>query len=215
MSKEKKFEFLWTFVLSSTNKKKINISLVIIIIYTNKTSFNYMLLNDLTYSLVFPKKTRKVAESQTARDCLCSAQGCDRSRVKDYLKHFISNNQTDWDEFIPFAMFSYNTHIHASTNYSPYELLFGHKPHLPSSITQQPTIQYSYDDYVKDVKNKLNIAQKIARDNLINSKHKSKTYYDKAVKSPNYKVDDLVYLRDKTQTVGLNKKLSANYISLL
>lgn len=41
--------------------------------------------------------------------------------LKDYLKHYIKQDQADWDDYIEFAMFSYNTAIHKSTNYTPYE----------------------------------------------------------------------------------------------
>lgn len=54
--------------------------------------------------------------------------------LKDYLKHYVNDRQSDWDEFIMFAMFAYNTHSHKSTGYTSYETLFGHKPFLPSSI---------------------------------------------------------------------------------
>lgn len=60
--------------------------------------------------------------------------------LKDYLKHYIKPTQNDWDEYIPFAMFSYNTAVHASTKYTPYELLYGSKAYLPSSITQEPKL---------------------------------------------------------------------------
>ncbi|KAK9687374.1 Integrase zinc binding domain [Popillia japonica] len=107
--------------------------------------------------------------------------------LKDYLKHYIKPSQTDWDEFIPFAMFSYNTSTHASTNYTPYELLFGHKAYLPSSITQEPVFRYTYDDYIQSLQNRLNISFKIAKENLINSKQRSKHYYDKRSNATEFK----------------------------
>lgn len=131
--------------------------------------------------------------------------------LKDYLKHYINDKQTDWDEYISFAMLAYNTHVHKSTGFAPYEILFGNKPYLPSNITQEPTLNYSYDDYVVNLKQKLNHTQKIARDNLIQSKTKSKTYYDNRIILHKYNIDDLVYILNKQNTPGLNKKLTPNY----
>nr|XP_034194813.1 uncharacterized protein LOC117611033 [Osmia lignaria] len=92
--------------------------------------------------------------------------------LKDYLKHYIKANQTDWDEYIPFATFSYNTSTHRSTNLTPYELLFGRKAYLPSSILKEPEFHYTYDDYIRSLQNRLNTSFKTARENLINSKNK-------------------------------------------
>lgn len=131
--------------------------------------------------------------------------------LKDYLKHYINDKQTDWDEFVPFAMFAYNSHVHKSTGHTPYEVLFGFKPYLPNSITQEPQFSYSYDDYIINLKQKLNLTQKIARENLIESKHKSKLYYDHKIKYHNYKEGDLVIIENKQSTPGLSKKLSANF----
>lgn len=131
--------------------------------------------------------------------------------LKDYLKHFINDKQNNWDEFITFAMFSYNSHVHKSTGLTPYETLFGYKPFLPNTITSEPKFNYCYDDYIINLKQKLNITQKTARENLINSKTKSKSYYDNKLKVHDFQINDLVIIQNKQVKVGLNKKLSPNF----
>lgn len=131
--------------------------------------------------------------------------------LKDYLKHYIKPNQTDWDDYIAFATFSYNTTINKSTNHTPYELLFGRSAYLPSSITQEPEFKYTYDDYISSLKNKLNVSFKLVKENLINSKNKSKEYYDKKSNSVEFKVNDLVCIYQKQIKPGLSKKLSPNF----
>lgn len=131
--------------------------------------------------------------------------------LKDYLKHFINDKQTDWDEYIEFAMFSYNSTIHLSTNYSPYELLFGHKNYLPSSIVQEPTFSYTYDDYIKSLQYKLNTAFKVAKENIISSKTRSKESYDRKCNSVKFRVNDLVCIYNKSVKANLSKKLSPNF----
>lgn len=133
------------------------------------------------------------------------------STLKDYLKHFINKDQNNWDDFIETAMFAYNTQIHSTTQFSPYELLFGRKPSLPHKITQTPEFHYSYDDYHRNLQLRLNKSFETARNHIIQSKEKSKVYYDNKTKPHNFKIDDMVYILDKSTQKGVNKKLSPNY----
>ena len=44
----------------------------------------------------------------------------------EYLKHYITKER-QWDQWLPQAMFSYNTSVHESTKFTPYELIYGKK----------------------------------------------------------------------------------------
>src|SRR5699024_10311757 len=94
---------------------------------------------------------------------------------------------------------------------TPYELIFGKKALLPQTVTQTPRFAYSYEDYYKQLQLRLNKSFEIAKKHIDNSKIHSKTYYDKKVNNHNFKVGDLVYVLDKSSTVGLNKKLSPSF----
>lgn len=131
--------------------------------------------------------------------------------LKDYLKHYINQNQNNWDEYVNLAMFTYNTHVHKSTGYTPYELIFGHKAYIPNSLTSPPQFRYSYEDYYSNLQLKFNKSYEIARENLIKSKEKSKAYYDRNTNEIQYKIGDFVYIQNKQVKSGLNKKLSPNY----
>ena len=139
--------------------------------------------------------------------------------LKEYLKHYINERQDDWDEFIPFAMYSFNSHTHTSTGYTPYELLFGKKPFIPNSLIRKSTLRKfidkpfnkNYDDYISDLKEKIQISQKLARENLIKHKVKSKQYYDNKINIHDYKIGDLVYIKNNLTKIGINKKLSPKF----
>ena len=49
----------------------------------------------------------------------------------DILSKYIKDTQKDWDVYIKFAVFSYNTSKNLSTGYSPYEIVYGKKPLFP------------------------------------------------------------------------------------
>lgn len=101
------------------------------------------------------------------------------STPKDYLKQYVSEDQSNWDKYVPLAMFSYNTSVHSSSNFTPYELVFGQKPILPSSLLNVDNENScNYNTYLDNLKYKLKIVQGTARENLIKYKEKSKLTYD-------------------------------------
>jgi hypothetical protein len=68
--------------------------------------------------------------------------------LAEYLRHYVSGDQTDWDAWVPFATYVYNTTQHSATGYTPFELMFGRPSTLPSAVKGPPEPRYNYDDYV-------------------------------------------------------------------
>ena len=66
---------------------------------------------------------------------------------------------TNWDTWLPFACFTYNTTAHTITKYTPYELEFGRKFNIPETL--QPL--YNYDDFVQTIRNKMQIGYKLVK----------------------------------------------------
>ncbi|XP_065213202.1 uncharacterized protein LOC135840532 [Planococcus citri] len=113
--------------------------------------------------------------------------------IKTNLKFYINLDRNNWDEYLDMAVYAFNTAIHSSTNFSPYELLFGRKPVIPYLKTNA-----SYQDYITDLKIKFqNIHEKAIKAQQI-SKEKSKNKYDKKTndKFP-YAVGDTVKLKTR------------------
>lgn len=82
-------------------------------------------------------------------------------------------------------MFTYNTTSHSSTNFSPFELIFGFKANLPSSISSPPQPVYNYEDYLSELRNRLQICHQMAKESINLKKERSKSYYDKS-SNPSY-----------------------------
>lgn len=133
------------------------------------------------------------------------------STLADYLKHYINKDQTDWDKWLEFAMFSYNTTTHTSTKFTPHELMFGVKPNIPSSLLETPSFKYTYDNYLDELKLKLQKSHQIAKDNIIKSKETNKNYYDRKSNNVEFKVGQQVYLQNEQTSKGKSKKLTQNY----
>ena len=98
----------------------------------------------------------------------------ERSRhvLAEYLKQFVSKN-SEWDDWIELATFSYNTSIHEGTRCTPYELVLGKLARQPSSepLPEHGKLE-TYDDYLIKLVTRLYKIRAIARDNLIAAKKK-------------------------------------------
>ncbi|CAH2109133.1 unnamed protein product [Euphydryas editha] len=116
------------------------------------------------------------------------------STLKEYLKSYVNDNQTNWHKYVYTAMLAYNTNVHTTTKFTPYELLFGHKPYLANSIFEtNPTDTYL--EYIKMLNHRLKVSRDKAVENIAKSKERSKAYYDQHSRPVTYKVGDWVYLK--------------------
>jgi len=132
--------------------------------------------------------------------------------LAEYLRHYVSEDQTDWDEWVPYAAYVYNTTVHTTTTFTPFELVYGFKSEVPSALREVPTVQYNYDDYVTELKGRLQSSHEVARQKLLTSKERSKVYYDKDSELPDIQVGQKVLIFDETVRRGRSKKLSPQYI---
>jgi len=124
--------------------------------------------------------------------------------LTEYLRHYVDKKLNNWDEYLPYAFFVYNSTEHTSTGYQPYALLYGKKLEIPIKLSHEPEPRYNYDNYYYDLKQKMQEAHKLARQNLIKSKIKSKQHYDSNENPIEIHVKDQILLRDKTQKNKLN-----------
>ena len=130
----------------------------------------------------------------------------------EYLRHYVSEDQRNWDEFVPYAVYVYNTTTHTATELTPFELVYGFKSEVPSALRDSPSIQYNYEDYLTELKGRLQTAHEVARQKLILHKEKSKEQYDKGTEPFKLEVGQQVLLYDETVRRGRSKKLSPQYI---
>lgn len=143
-----------------------------------------------------------------------------------FLRTYCTNSCYSWSHWLPFWCFSYNTCVNTQTKYTPFELVFGRQCRLPDSISNcnvEPL--YNPDDYCSELKYKLQVALRDARNNLIACKVKRKDKYDTLSNPVSYNKDDLILVKNEcarkldcvfdgpfkvVQDLGVNVKIEKN-----
>ena len=81
-------------------------------------------------------------------------------------KHLTGSGEM-WPDYLPFATLAHNTYnSQNSSNYSPYELVFGRKPKLLLDFETDPDIKVSatYKEYYERLEKRLKYLQKFLQD---------------------------------------------------
>lgn len=116
-----------------------------------------------------------------------------------FLRIYSGNSPLNWDNWLKYYQFAYNTTVHTTTNKTPFELVFGRMCTLPTSICDIKIIDpiYDFDNYSKLLKFKLQTSQKEVREKFIKEKLKRNENHNKNASNKIYNQGDLVLLKNE------------------
>ena len=124
------------------------------------------------------------------------------------LAMYVGANQRDWDKFIPYCLFAYNTSRHELSHFSPYYLLFGREATLPidAMCRIDSTSFQSVGEYARHIILQMRRAHRIAERNQREIANK---YRVKSMERPPpvYNIGDKVMMQFYHEPFGLTKKL--------
>lgn len=124
-----------------------------------------------------------------------------------FLRTLCDGHPETWSHWLQFWCFSFNTTVHTETKYTPYELVFGNICNLPSNLTNNVVEPlYNTDNYALELRYRLQLACKEVHKNLVLSKLKRKTVWDKKCNPIRYRKGDLILIKNET-----GKKLDKLY----
>lgn len=116
--------------------------------------------------------------------------------LNEYMCSFADDNQ--WDKWVPYYTFAYNTTPNIDTNYTPYELIFGKLPCLPNDILEDNNPVYNLDNYANELKVRLKMSITKARKIIENVKIK-RTNKQNYINPLNIKIGDQVLVKNESR----------------
>ncbi len=130
--------------------------------------------------------------------------------VKKYLASFIDHMMLDWENILPALMLLYITSYHSTIVTTPFELVFGTKPQLPSF--PNPDIKrVHYGESTSAESYQLLQKNRFLAKNIANTNQQTiRNNFDKNAMPDSFNIDDLVWYEDFA-TLGKNPKLTPKW----
>jgi hypothetical protein len=128
---------------------------------------------------------------------------------------YLADNPRIWDEMLQKMAFAYCTSVHATTGFTPFEVVYGRKPKLPADLiftAVKLDIQLSESDYANKLKSDLVNVYRVVEEKSACKVEKMKFYADRHVRPSKYNVGDRVWLFDETKKKGSNKKIGWKWL---
>ncbi len=119
-----------------------------------------------------------------------------------------------WDEHLPYLLFAYRSSVQESTRESPFYLLYGRDPRLPTeTVLCAPAGLYPTDigDYRNELTTKLASAWANAKKEIEGAQAAQKCQYDHAAKDPKLRCGDRVMVCMPSEVQGKDRKLPRPY----
>lgn len=136
--------------------------------------------------------------------------------IKTMLRAFVNSNRNDWDVQLNRLTYAYNSAVHSTTKFTPFELMFGRPAKMPMDIFfKSPKFQLDLEltpgEYSANLLVKLKAAYEAVRKNRDSRMDKAKVYHDRDVRACKFVVGDYVLLLDQVTKKGECKKLGPKW----
>jgi len=127
------------------------------------------------------------------------------------LRAFCNDHQDDWDDYLDMLELGFNSSVQASTQRSPFELLYGVKPRLPIDVALAPIVPRN--PAAIDRAARMQQALKFARDQLLGAQERQVANADRHRRPDAFAVGDRVLLSTEgLQLRNFGNKLCSRFI---
>ena len=107
--------------------------------------------------------------------------------LKSMIKKFTSKNKKDWDEYLPYLLFAYRDVPQESTEFSPFEMLYGHRVRGPLDILRESRTGEEKSGipaitHVVEMRQRMKEMAELVQHNVERAQSNQRKYYDQGAK---------------------------------
>lgn len=111
------------------------------------------------------------------------------------ISMYVSADHRDWDRFLPYATFAYNTSVHDTTKFTPFFLLHGREATLPLDAALGLQSDEVRAPSNQEVLQRWQRARELVSTRELEAQRKNKQRYDVSRREATFRTGDLVYIR--------------------
>ncbi|KMQ82085.1 integrase core domain protein, partial [Lasius niger] len=136
--------------------------------------------------------------------------------IINYLAKYVSENQKDWDRWIPMFLLAYRSSKHETTGVTPAELYFARELRLPVDLLRGSP-RFNEDrlppdkNFVEDLKEKLEEIHSGVRERMVLKSLQMKARYDQKARGVLFQEGERVWLYNPHRSKGKAQKLQSNW----
>src|SRR5215469_10874723 len=171
-----------------------------VLISDNAAEFTSSLLKELCE--MWNIKKAEIVARHPSSNSICEREN---AKIENYLRHFVSSNQHDWDQYLPFAQIALNTTYNTSIGTDPHFLLHSYHKRLPYQphdyvspflYNKQENRKDFVHDYVGEMYTRSMAIRDQARQRLQYKTNKFTDYQHQNALERKIEIGDSVYILD-------------------
>ena len=130
--------------------------------------------------------------------------------LEEYLRHFVSPRQDDWDDHLDLAEFAINNSINPSTGYTPFFMTYGHNPRTALDLATDEAMTPQAQDFVQEMADTLRHAKAKLHEAHVRQAQQA----NKHRRELTFRIGDQVRLSTTNLQLPstMSKKLAAKYL---
>jgi hypothetical protein len=108
--------------------------------------------------------------------------------VADIISCYVSENHSDWDEYIGSALSACRTSVNKTSQFSPFYLLYGRDATMPLDTLLQPRPRTYAGDHVSQATEKMHKAYAQVQERTAKAREQNKKRYDRRAKERQFEI---------------------------